>query len=408
MVKFNFKNSLLPKKFFEKKQEIKDYIKVLKRILIEKNYNFPESFLNLPKEKPKFPPPPKFLKLILLFGIGGSCLGAKAIYEALKRKKKLVEILFFESLNPLFLKEAKEKLLQIKKGQVLVFFISKSGKTLETIVNFFSVLKFIEKFEPKIFVVSEKNSLLFEFAKKKNYSTLTLPKSIVGRYSVFSNVGLAPLFYAKVNINQLLEGAKMANKICLSENLTKNPAFVSALAIFYHWKRGKNIFCNIVFPPELFFFGQWYCQLIAEGLGKKGKGISPTVSVATEDFHSLGQLFFDGPKDKIFNFVFVENLGFDFEIPENENFKFFFPKISEKKVWKINQKIFEGIKIAFSKKKIPFFETILEKLEEKELGFLMEAKMLEILFLGKLMKLNVFDQPAVELYKKEARKILKI
>jgi len=404
MLQFNFqKISQVPGIFFRKRKEISNYLGGLQEILKTKKYDFPESFLALPEEIPfNFRKFGEFQK-ILLVGIGGSSLGAQAIYNALKNKKKLSEILFFDSLNPFFL----EKILSgIKKEKIAICFISESGKTLETITNFFTLWKALKKEQPKVFAVTDRNSPLANFAIRKNWQLFFLPQEVVGRYSVFSNSGLLPLGLAGVNIKELLQGAKESNKICLTDNSLKNPALASALTIFYNWQKGKNIYTNFVFPPDLEFFGKWYCQLMAESLGKKGKGITPTISTGTSDFHSLTQLYLDGPRDKLINFIFVEKLNADFQIPELEDFRKIFPEIEKKKIWQINQAIFEGMKRVFLKKKIPFTEIILPELKERNLGQLFQMKMIEIVLLAKLMKVNAFDQPAVQLYKKETRKIL--
>lgn len=407
MIKFNFqKISQTPINFFKKRKEISEYLKRLKTIIKERNFNFPENFLILPEEKPTLPAFSENLKSIFLIGIGGSSQGAKAIFEALKAKKKLREIFFFDSLNPLFLKEIERKLKEAKRGEVFVCLISESGKTFETLANFFVVLKLLKKLQPKISVITLENSPLWDFAKKNNYLLLKIPK-VVGRYSVFSNVGLFPLSLAGVNVKKLLFGAKKANEICLKDNPLKNPAFSSALIIFYHWKKGKNIYSNLVFPPNLEGFGKWYVQLMAESLGKEKKGITPIVNIGTTDFHAIGQLFFDGPRDKLVNFIFVENLDIDYQIPKDKDLKILFPTAPNKKIWKLNRAIFEGVKKAYFKKELAFTETLLERLDEENLGFLMEMKMIEIIFLAKLMGVDAFNQPGVELYKEETRKILK-
>jgi len=408
MLKFNFKKiSQVPKDFFGKRKEISDYLKKIENILKERDYNFPESFLLLPDENPDLPKN-IFKKLIILVGIGGSSLGVQAIFEAFRRKKELTEILFLDSLNPLLLSQIENKFNsgKIKKGQSLISLISKSGRTFEILTNFFTLLKFARKYSPKIFIITDENSPLWHFGKEKNYPLLGLPKMVGGRYSVFSNLGLFPLYQAGLNIKELLLGAKEANEVCLMDNPLKNPALASALTIFYHWKSGKNIYSNFVFPPDLEFFGKWYVQLMAEGLGKEGKGITPTVTVGTSDFHAIGQLYFDGPRDKLVNFVFFEKLGFDRQIPKDKDLDLLFTGAGGKKIWQVNKAIFEGVKRAYLKKKIPFTETILPGLDERNLGFLLEMKMIEIIFLAKLMNLCAFDQPGVELYKAETRKIL--
>jgi glucose-6-phosphate isomerase len=407
MIKFRFqKISQVPLKFFKKRKEISEYLKFLKKVLKEKDYSVKESFLILPKEKFSFQNFGDF-SLILLCGVGGSSLGAQAIFEALKNKKVLKEILVLDSLNPLLIKRAILKVKKTKEGKTALLFISKSGKTFETTANFFAIFKIIKKYQPKIFIISDRNSPLWNFGQKNKFLTFEIPEKVVGRYSVFSNVGLVPLFLAGVNIKRLLAGAQKANQVCLVDDHLKNLALSSALTIFYHYQKGKNIYSNLVFPPDLEYFGKWYVQLMGESLGKDGKGITPTVTTGTTDFHAIGQLYFDGPRDKLINFVFVENLGLDFEIENLGEFNQIFPGMEKKKIWQLNRAIFEGVKRAYLKKKLPFTETILEKLDEEDLGFLFQMKMIEIILLAKLMKVNAFDQPGVELYKIETRKILK-
>ncbi len=379
----------------------------LKKVLKEKKYNAPESFLALPDEKLNFSKKIiQNLKLIIVVGIGGSSLGAEAVYTALKNKKKLTEILVLDSLNPLFFRKSLDKAEKVKRGKLAIFFISESGKTFETTANFFALLPFIKKYKPKIFVISDEGSVLWAYGKKNNFPTFNIPREVVGRYSVFSLAHLLPLNLAGVNVQELLLGAKKAAKVCLVDDPLKNPALSSALTIFYHYQKGKNIYSNLVFPPDLEFFGKWYVQLMGESLGKEGQGITPTVTTGTTDFHAIGQLFFDGPRDKLVNFVFTEDLGVDYKIGNLEDFAKVFPGMEGRTIWQFNRAIFEGVKKAYLKKKLPFTETILPKLDEKNLGFLFQMKMMEIILLAKLMKVNAFDQPGVELYKKETRKIL--
>jgi glucose-6-phosphate isomerase len=329
MIQFRFqKISLVPENFFKKRAKISQYLKKLREVLKEKNYNFPESFLILPQENFSLKSFGDF-SLILLCGIGGSSLGTQAIYEALKNKRNLKEILVLDSLNPILMRKALLKVEEIPKGKVALFFISKSGKTFETIANFFTLFKIIKKYQPRVFIISERNSPLWNFGKKKKFLTFEVPEKVGGRYSVFSNVGILTLFLAGVKIKELLLGGKMANQICLNDDPLKNPALSSSLTIFYHYRKGKNIYSNLVFPPDLEYFGKWYVQLMGESLGKDDKGITPTVALGTSDLHSVGQLFFDGPRDKLINFVFVKDLDFYFEIGDLEDFNKIFPAIKK-------------------------------------------------------------------------------
>lgn len=410
MLKFNFqKISQTPINTFRKRKEISNYLREIKNIIKEKNYNLPECFLFLPNEKLNFFQPSQNLKLIIVIGIGGSSLGSQAIFEALRRKKKLKEILFLDSLNPLFLRkiEVKLKSEKIKREEMAIFLISKSGKTFESIVNFFVFSKLIAKYQAKIFFITQKDSPLWKFGERKRHQLIEFPSNIEGRYSVLSPVHLFPLRMAGLKIDRLLKGAREANKVCLKDHPLNNPALSSALIIFYHWQKGKNIYSNIVFPPDLEYFGKWYVQLMAESVGKERKGITPIVTTGTTDFHTIGQLFFEGPRDKLINFIFVENLDYDYQLPKDKDLENLFPGTGGKKIWQLNQIIFKGVKKSYLKKRLPFTETILEKLDEENLGFLLEMKMIEIILLARLMKVNPFGQPGVELYKAETRKILK-
>lgn len=411
MLQFNFqKISQVPRGFFKSIREINNYLEKLREILKTKNYDSPESFLIFPEEKFKFQKIEPNFKLIILIGIGGASRGTQAIYTALKNKKKLKEILFLDTLNPILLRQiiSKVKLINPKKEKVAICFISKSGLTIESIINFFTFWQAIKKYLPKIFIITEENSPLWNFGQKKNWQLLSVSKQIEDRFSILGKTAIFPLYLSGVNIKELSLGAKIANEKCLVNDLFKNFALASALTIFYHWKKRKNNYVNFVFPPELDFFGKWYSQLMAESLGKNNKGITPMTAIGTNDLHSLVQLYFDGPQDKLFNFIFIENLGLDFSVSKLEDFTKIFPEIKNKKIWQLTKAIFEGVKKVYLKKKIPFTETILSELNEKNLGFLFEMKMIEIILLAKLMKVYPFDQPAVKLYKKETQKLLKI
>lgn len=414
MLNFNFKKTAkINSRFLQKKKnDLSFYLSELKKIINEKKYNSPEGFLLLPEEfslrkiRKELPFSSYFFDLILLVGVGGSSLGPQAIYEALKRKKIIKEMIVLDALNPLLFRKAVQKVKENKTGKTAVFFISKSGKTFETTANFFALYPLIKKQKPSIFVISDKNSFLWRWGLKNNFFTFDIPEKVGGRYSLFSNVGVLPLILSGIDVKKLILGAKKANSFCLSNSLLENHALSSALTIFYHYKERKNIYSNIVFPPDLEYFGRWYVQLMAESLGKEGKGITPTVTTGTTDFHAIGQLYFDGPLDKLINFVFVKNLDIDYTIKNINEFEDIFPGMSGKTIWHFNKAIFEGVKRAYLKKNLPFTETILSKLDEENLGMLFQAKMIEIILLAKLMQVNAFDQPGVELYKQETRKIV--
>jgi glucose-6-phosphate isomerase len=297
-----------------------------------------------------------------------------------------------------------EKVSLYKKSKTLIFFVSKSGKTFESTANFLVLFNKTKKFKPTIFVCSDEGSILWNYAKEKKFNTIPTPQKVGGRYSVFTYSHLIPLISLGVDTKKLIEGASLAVRNGIMEE--DNFSLFSALFIFYHYLNKKNIYANIVFPSDLEYFGKWYIQLMAESIGKDGKGITPIVTTGTTDFHAIGQLYFDGPKDKIMNFVFVKSLGIDYKIFKDKTFVKVFSGMEKRGIWELNNNIFEGVKRAYLKKNIPFTETLLDKLNEFDLGYLFMMKMIEIIILAKLMKVNSFDQPGVELYKQETRGIL--
>ena len=239
------------------------------------------------KELDKF----KKFNTIVIIGMGGSILGSCAIYNFLKDKVKK-NLIFFDDLDS-------KKILDFKKGnnlnRCLFIVISKSGNTIETLANFIS-LNIIKKNAKNIIIISErKNNILFSLSKKYNLFFIEHKKYLGGRYSVLSEVGLAPAFLMGLNIKRFRKN--------LFSHILKNKKYLRestvVLANFLNKKKFKNIiFLN--YSPKLESFLLWLHQLIAESLGKKGKGFLPVLSNNPKDHHSIFQLYLDGPKDKIF------------------------------------------------------------------------------------------------------------
>ena len=234
----------------------------------------------------------KNFKTIAIVGMGGSILGAEAIYHLFKNKIKK-NIFFFNDLN-------ENELINFKKknnlSNVLFIIISKSGNTIETLSNFF-LLNILKKKSKNIIIISErKNNYLYSLAKEFDLFFIEHKNYIGGRYSVLSEVGLVPVYLMGVNISKLrLKTEKYLNKkniIILKDSVLKLSNLMLSKKI------NNIIFLNYV--PELEKFLYWYQQLLAESLGKKNKGFLPVISNVPKDHHSLLQLYLDGPKDKLF------------------------------------------------------------------------------------------------------------
>ncbi len=338
----------------------------------------------------------KRFNTVVVIGMGGSILGAEAIYHFLKKKIKK-EFLFLNNIDEEELKEIKDKK---NLNKILFIIISKSGNTVETLSNI-RALKIIKKGSKNIIIISEKKqNPLYLLAKKMKLFHIEHKSYIGGRYSVLSEVGLVPAYLMGVNVlrlrKNLLNHFSGKNKIYLKDNSTK-------LARILQKKKFKTlIFFNYV--PQLNKFLYWNQQLIAESLGKKGKGFLPIISPAPKDHHSLLQLYLDGPEDKLF-YVFGTDIGNKEKL--NSNFL-------DKKLDFLNNKSLSQIKAAqknaflksLKKKRIPFREFKIRDFSEKVLGELFSYFILETAIVGKLININPFDQPAVEEVKINTKRIL--
>ena len=402
------KNNLSLKNFIHRKHletnSVKAFTKKYSKILAEtrKDIFKPEKTLNVLNKKYfsnfKFEELRKLkkFKTIVLIGMGGSILGSEAIYSFLKKtvKKKLY---FFDDLNEsniMFYKK-KEKL-----SNTLFIIISKSGNTVETLSNTFS-LDLFKRRQKNIIIISEKkNNSLFNLAKKFNLFYIEHKDYIGGRYSVLSEVGIIPAYLMGINIRRLRHEISDIFKI-------KNQKFLKESTIKLASLMKKNKINNLIFlnySPELEKFLYWLQQLIAESLGKNNKGFLPVISSAPKDHHSLLQLYLDGPKDKIFNiFSLEQKSNIKIKVVNKINSKNILNNYFLNEIKNIQKKALINI---FIKKRIPFREFKIKIRDEKVLGKLFSYFILETIIIGKLLNINPFDQPAVEQVKIETKKIL--
>ena len=334
----------------------------------------------------------KKFKTILIIGMGGSILGAKAIYDFLKHKTKK-NFIFIDNLDENYLKSIKKN---NNLSKSLFIIISKSGNTIETISNTYFFKSFL-KSKNTIILTENKNSFLRNLAKEKKFNFLEHKKFIGGRYSVLSEVGMLPAY---------LMGFKVEN---FKKNLGKfiyNKKIILSSANLINKLKIKNakilVFFNYV--PELNNFLYWSQQLFAESLGKNKKGFIPVISNAPKDHHSLLQLYLDGPKDKVFYIVSSSKRGnlktkSDFF---NDNVQY----LRKKKYNNIKDSQKNAFLRVLKNKKIPFREINIQKFNEDTIGKLFLQFIMETIFLGKLINVNPFDQPAVEEVKVLTKKIL--
>ena len=355
----------------------------------EKNYEFDFSATTVKKFS-------KYRNIVVI-GMGGSILGTKSIYSFLKKRIKK-EVFFFDNLD-LNLSLKYKKIKNLKNSCFII--VSKSGDTLETITNLGAI--FSENLlKNKLIIITEiTDNALMAIANKYNAEIIEHKKFIGGRYSVLSETGMFPAALMGLNLMKFKNLKRLINNKNFISSLIQNVASI-------HTLNSKKINNSVIlnYDSSLNDLGYWYQQLVAESLGKQGKGINPILSFGPKYHHSLLQLYLDGPKDKFFTFfnsskrenklkvargIIPNNMGFLI----NKNLEFI-----------INAQC-NATKNIFKLKKIPFRQITFNKKNEDELGEIFTFFVLETILLSRLMNINPFDQPAVEEVKIETKKFLR-
>ena len=368
----------------KEKNKLSHYLKKIKKgngpkffESFKKNYKY--SYNN------KFIQKYKKFKNINIIGMGGSSLGAKAIYSFLNKKIKK-KVSFLENLN--LKKEKKTKRLNI--------IISKSGNTLETIVNFNTSF---DKNDKNIFITENKNNYLKQLANKLKSDVIEHKNFIGGRFAVLSEVGMLPSQLMGLNESKFKKFNSLIIKKDFLDKLIKN-----VLCIYEYNKQKKfnSVILNYDTDSENLF--KWYQQLVSESLGKNSKGIFPIISSMPKDNHSLLQLYLDGPKNNFFTFFSVKH---DNSFKYNKNFLIDdFKNLRNKTTQDILNAQKSATETVFKKKNIPFRSFKIIKRNEEALGELFCFFILENLLLSKLLKVNPINQPSVELIKIQTKKNL--
>ena len=325
---------------------------------------------------------------IQLIGIGGSILGMKAIYSFLNYKIKK-KIHFIDNLKTRY-----KKIKRTKK--LLNIIISKSGNTLETILNS-NIL--IRKKDKNIFLTENNPNYLRNLAKEMKAEIIDHNNFIGGRYSVLSEVGMLPASLVGLNekkfkqFNNIIKNKKFINTLLIN---------VSNMIFFLKKKKFNSIIVNYDEESDDLF--KWYQQLVAESLGKNKKGVFPSISTMPKDNHSLMQLYLDGPQKSFFTFFKVKNSSptkiVNKSILDSHNF------LKNKKLEKILDAQRFATENVFKQKNIPFRSFEILNRNEEAMGELFSFFILETILIGKALDINPYDQPAVESIKKNTKKIL--
>ena len=355
----------------------------------EKNYEFDFSATTVKKFS-------KYRNIVVI-GMGGSILGTKSIYSFLKKRIKK-EVFFFDNLD-LNLSLKYKKIKNLKNSCFII--VSKSGDTLETITNLGTI--FSENLlKNKLIIITEiTDNALMAIANKYNAEIIEHKKFIGGRYSVLSETGMFPAALMGLNLMKFKNLKRLINNKNFISSLIQNVASI-------HTLNSKKINNSVIlnYDSSLNDLGYWYQQLVAESLGKQGKGINPILSFGPKDHHSLLQLYLDGPKDKFFTFFNSSQKEDKFKVSQDiipNNMRF----LKNKNLRFIINAQCNAVKNIFKLKKIPFRQITFNKKNEEELGEIFTFFVLETILLSRLMNINPFDQPAVEQVKIETKKILR-
>ena len=335
-------------------------------------------------------------QVLIVIGIGGSYLGARAVIEAIKSslynslKKDTPEIYFIgNSISPTYLSEV-VSLVDGKDFSVNI--ISKSGTTTEPALAF-RVFRdmLVEKYgedgaKGRIYATTDKaKGTLKELSDKKGYETFVVPDDVGGRYSVLTAVGLLPIACAGCDIDALMKGAADARSAYSDSDLRKNDCYKYAALRNILYRKGKSVEMLISYEPSFAMMNEWYKQLFGESEGKDNKGIYPSSAVFSTDLHSLGQ--FIKPQKEFF-------LKDDPTNVDGLNF------LSNQNMSVVNRKAFEGTVIAHTEGGVPNIVLEVPELNEYELGYIIYFFEKACAVSGYLLGVNPFDQPGVESYKK--------
>ena len=350
-------------------------------------------------------------KHIAILGIGGSSLGAYAIYKFLKGPECTEKCLhFFESTDPI---DIQNRLKKIDLKDTLFIVISKSGVTIETISLFKYIYSLVEINRKNCVMITEKDSKLNDYAKENKIKTFFIPQNVGGRFSVFSAVGLVPLAIAGIDIQKLLDGAKEIYKDFFNKKRIYTKLFNKAFLLSQN-KNQYNI--NVVFSysSELEGFNKWYIQLWAESLGKissenKFVGLTPVGLIGPVDQHSFLQLIVQGRRDKTVTVIKVDNINKHITIPDIKlnNLESLDCVNTIEFSQLINHQADATIQSLKDLGDIPVDVMNIKKVNEKSISKLMYSYELLTSIMGQYLKVNTYDQPGVEMGKVILKKIMK-
>ena len=346
--------------------------------------------------------------VLVVCGIGGSYLGARAAIEAINGifpSDKLEIIYLGQTFSSTYIAQV---LAYLKTKKFAINVISKSGTTTETSISFRLLKELLENKVGKeearkaIFATTDKEKgALKTLCDKEGYETFVLPGDIGGRYSVLTAVGTFPIACAGIDVKKLLKGAEKAMNELNNEDIHTNPCYQYAVTRDYMYRHKKQVEMFVTYEPSLTMIGEWLKQLFGESEGKQHRGLLPTSVTFSTDLHSLGQFIQDGTPLLFETTVFVKKPALDVKVPADKENLDGLNYLKGKKLSFVNEKAFEGTLNAHaSEGKVPNVVIELEKLTSESLGYLFYFFMRACAMSAYLLKVNPFNQEGVEVYKK--------
>jgi glucose-6-phosphate isomerase len=359
-------------------------------------------------------------KVIIVVGIGGSYLGARAVIEALsdnfhhlKPEMHGVKPLILFAGQNISGKYLKDLLPILDEKDYSVIVISKSGTTTEPAIAFRILKNHIEKKYGRekakdriITITDKKKGALRKISRIEGYESFIIPDDVGGRFSVLTPVGLLPVAAAGFNISELISGAKNMERIADSDEVFDNPVNLYAVLRNLLYNKGKQIEILANYNPSLNYFSEWWKQLFGESEGKEQKGIFPVSVSNTTDLHSLGQLIQEGTRNIFETVLWVENSKQIVEVPKDNDDFDGLNYLAGRDIAEINEKAMQGTTQAHLSGGVPNIKIILSGLNEFHLGQLIYFFEKACAVSGYLLGVNPFDQPGVEMYKKNMFRLL--
>ncbi len=344
---------------------------------------------------------------LVVIGIGGSYLGAKAIIEALQPSFDPAKVIFAGfSLDGHYLQEL---CAFLEDRDFYINIVSKSGGTIEPAIAFRVLKQLLERKYNRsetarriIATTDAHKGILKGLADQQGYRTLVVPDDIGGRFSVLTAVGLLPIAVAGFSIDALLQGARECQH---STQEAENPLYSYVCARDHYYKNGKEIEIMSTFEPRLRYFNEWWKQLFGESEGKSAQGLFPAATIFSTDLHSLGQWIQEGPRILFETFLFVHQKK-PLVLPDSPQDFDQLNYLVGKDLNQINYLAYQGTAQAHESGDVPIIRLELDRLDEFTLGEMVFFFQKTTALNGYLMGINPFDQPGVEAYKKNMFRLL--